>query len=189
DDYDHEYHYEGPPVAPMIAADRAGVVVSIGTLSKAFAPGLRMGWVLAPPPVVERLVDWRLLVDRQGDQIMEYAVAELLRDGVLGRHLRKTRRIYAQRRQVLRDALARSLPALHPADRPGGLALWCRVERSAGQVEAWAARCRAHDVHFETAVAYTLDGAPRPFVRLGFACHDAGELRESVRRMTAAWTG
>lgn len=187
DDYDHEYHYEGPPVAPLVAADRAGVVVSIGTLSKAFAPGLRMGWVVAPPVLIDRLVQWRLLVDRQGDQVMEHAVAELIGDGVLGRHLRKTRRTYGSRRSVLRSALRRALPGVVPADRPGGLALWCRVDRSADDVEAWAERCRGVDVHFETASSYTLDGSARPFVRLGFACHDAGELREAVERMASVW--
>lgn len=187
DDYDHEYHYEGPPVAPLVGSDRAGVVVSIGTLSKAFAPGLRMGWVVAPAPLIQRLVAWRLLVDRQGDQVMEHAVAELIRDGILGRHLRKTRRTYAHRRSVLRHALADALPGVQPLPRPGGLALWCRVETTAAEVEAWAERCRGNDVHFETAASYTLDGSARPWVRLGFACHDPGELREAVTRMAAVW--
>ncbi len=187
DDYDHEYHYEGTPVTPLVAADRAGVVVSLGTLSKAFAPGLRMGWVVAPPPLIARLVQLRSMVDRQGDQVMEHAVAELLRDGVLSRHLRRTRRVYGRRRQVLLEAVRQALPEVEAVLRPGGLALWCRVEQSAEAVEAWAERCRAAGVHFETALAYTLDGSARPFVRLGFAGHDEGELREAVRRMATVW--
>ena len=187
DDYDHEYHYEGTPITPLFAADRAGVVVSLGTLSKAFAPGLRLGWVAGPPPLVERLVQIRTQVDRQGDQVVEEAVAELLDDGLLGRHLRRTRRVYARRRRVLREALARQLPGVRPRVRPGGLALWCEVDRTATEVEAWAERCRSRGVHFETAASYTLDGSCQPFVRLGFACLDEAELLEAVRRMAAVY--
>jgi GntR family transcriptional regulator/MocR family aminotransferase len=186
DDYDHEYHYDGPPLAPLAAADPAGVVVSIGTLSKAFAPGLRVGWVVAPPPFIASLIHWRTLVDRQGDQVVEHAIAELIDDGTLARHLRRTRRLYAARRQALLRALAAHLPKVHPIPRPGGMALWCRVEDQ--DVEGWAARCREHGVHFDTARDYALDGAPSPFVRLGFAAYDEGELLQAVTAMAAAWT-
>jgi GntR family transcriptional regulator/MocR family aminotransferase len=185
DDYDHEYHYEGPPLAPLAAADPAGVVVSIGTLSKAFAPGLRVGWVVAPPPLIRTLTAWRTLVDRQGDQVVEHAVAELIDDGTLARHLRRTRRLYAARRKALQHALAAQLPHVRPLPRPGGMALWCEVHHQ--DVERWAERCRDRGVHFDTAKDYALDGHPSPFVRLGFAAYDEGELVQAVGRMAAAW--
>src|SRR6185436_18931255 len=78
DDYDHEFHYDGRPVLPLASADTAGVVVYVGTLSKILAPGLRLGFVVAPPPLADRLVQLRLYADRQGDQVMEAAVAELI---------------------------------------------------------------------------------------------------------------
>jgi len=187
DDYDHEYHYEGTPVTPLVAADRAGVVASLGTLSKAFAPGLRLGWVVAPPPLVSHLVRWRTLVDRQGDQVMEHAMAELLDDDVVGRHLRRTRRVYARRRRVMLEAVARQLPWLEPVVRPGGLALWCAVAGTADETEGWARACRRRGVHFETAAHYTVDGSTAPWVRLGFACHDEGEILDAISRMARAW--
>jgi len=185
DDYDHEYHYEGAPVPPLASDDPAGVVVSIGTLSKAFAPGLRLGWVVAPPPLIDQLVAWRTMIDRQGDQVVEHAVAELLDEGTLDRHLRRTRRHYQARRDTLLRALARRLPQVTPLPRPGGLALWCRVEGN--DVDAWAERCQQRGVFFETASAYTLDGRALPWARLGFAGHDEGELLDAVERMRAAW--
>lgn len=184
DDYDHEYHYEGAPVRPLVATDEAGVVVSLGTLSKAFAPGLRLGWVVAPPPLIERLVALRLRIDRQGDRVVAHAVSELLADGTLVRHLRRTRRVYAARRRALLQALASELPELSPAIRPGGLALWCHAPGI--DVDAWAEDAVSLGVWFETAARYARDGQPRPWVRLGFAGHDEGELREAVRRMRLA---
>lgn len=183
DDYDHEYHYDGPPVRPLAAQDTGGVVISIGTLSKAFAPGLRLGWVLAPPPLIERLTRLRLTIDRQGDRVVEHAVAELIDEGTLGRHLRRTRRVYRERRDVLLDAIARDLPFVEPHVRPGGLALWCRVHDL--DVDTWSARSLEAGVQFETGRRYTLDGRSIPWIRLGFACHTPDELRDAIRRMRA----
>jgi GntR family transcriptional regulator/MocR family aminotransferase len=55
DDFDHEFHYDGRPVLPLASVDRAGVVVYVGTLSKILAPGLRLGYVVAPAPLLSRL--------------------------------------------------------------------------------------------------------------------------------------
>src|SRR5207247_1591392 len=87
DDYDHEFHYDGRPVLPLASADPGGVVVYIGTLSKVLAPALRIGCVVAPTPLIERIAAHRSFVDAQGDQVLEYAIAELLEDGEIRRHI------------------------------------------------------------------------------------------------------
>ena len=99
DDYDHEFHYEGRPVLPLASADPARVVIYVGTLSKVLAPGLRLGYVVAPPDVMQRITAIRSLLDIQGDLAMEAAVAELIEDGELQRHVARARRIYAERRE------------------------------------------------------------------------------------------
>jgi GntR family transcriptional regulator/MocR family aminotransferase len=185
DDYDNEFHYRGRPVLPLAHADRNGVVVYIGTLSKAFAPGLRLGFVRGPRPLLDRLADARRIADRQGDRVVEIAMAELLEDGTLVRHVRKAQPIYRARRDVLLTELAGMHPWLVVDPPPGGMALWCRVHASIDPV-AWARAALAEGVVVQPGGAYTFDGTALPFLRLGFACLDEGELREAARRLARA---
>ena len=125
DDYDHEFHYTGQPVLPLASLDRAGLVVYVGTLSKLLAPGLRLGFVAAPTDLIEQLVAYRSFADLQGDHVLESAIAELLEEGLIQRHVRKTRRVYRSRLETLATALRQHLGDFVSFDEPsGGTAIW-----------------------------------------------------------------
>jgi GntR family transcriptional regulator/MocR family aminotransferase len=186
DDYDHEFHYDGRPVLPLASADRFGVVIYVGTFSKVLAPALRLGYVVAPVPLIERIAAHRSLIDTQGDQVLEYAIAELLEDGEIQRHIRRVRREYRARRDTLVEALRHRLGTRVAFDVPaGGIALWLSVAKGL-DVERWAARAQERGAIMVTGAAFTLDRRPRPFVRLGFAALTIKELEEGVRRLAAA---
>ena len=182
DDYDHEFHYDKKPVLPLASQDEAGVVVYFATLSKILAPGLRLGFVVAPRPVLERMTSYRALVDRQGDRVVELAVAELAEDGEIERHARRMRRVYAQRRTTFIDLLRRHLGGVLDFEPPaGGMAVW--VHAPGVDVDAWAARAEAAGVMVQTAKRFGFDGRRRPFLRLGFAGEDERRLRLGVERL------
>jgi len=186
DDYDHEFHYDGRPVLPLASADSAGVVIYLGTLSKILAPGLRIGFVVAPAPLIERLVLLRTLVDRQGDLAMERTIADLLEEGEVQRHARRMRRAYAVRRDLLVELLGKHLgEALSFVVPPGGMALWARVAPDI-DADAWAERAPRQGVLVSSGRRYAFDGRSRPFFRLGFASLNEGELGEATRRLAAA---
>lgn len=187
DDYDHEFHYAPRPVLPLAAADRAGVVVYLGTLSKSVAPGLRLGYVVSAPEVARRIAAYRAYSDGQGDQVQELAIAILLEEGELQRHVRRVQGLYRARRDALGRALRRSLPALRFELPRGGLALWARMPGVDSR--AWAQRSLAHGVAFQPEDRFHSGAAPGEHLRLGFAACDEPELEEAVSRMAGALPG
>jgi len=111
DDYDSEFRYDREPVGVLqgLAPDR---VFTIGTVSKALAPAVRLGWVLVPPSLVDAVAEEKRISDRGSSGLDQLAVAALLESGRYDRHLRRMRMIYARRRGVLIDALARHAPGI-----------------------------------------------------------------------------
>ena len=186
DDYDHEFHYEGRPVLPLASADPARVVIYVGTLSKVLAPGLRLGFIVAPPDVVSRITAIRSLLDIQGDLAMEAAIADVMEDGELQRHVARARRVYAERRHILAGAFRRELGDAAAFRIPsGGMALWVRFAPRV-DVELWARRSLARGVWWHTGRRYAFDRKPIPFARFSFAWLNERELPEAVRRLSSA---
>jgi GntR family transcriptional regulator/MocR family aminotransferase len=107
DDYDSEYRYASRPLAALQGMDAHERVVYIGTFSKVLFPSVRVGYLVVPPPLRERFVRARAAFDLFSPTLYQIALAEFLRDGHFGRHLRRMRGIYADRRNALLDGLSR----------------------------------------------------------------------------------
>ncbi len=188
DDYDHEFHYGGPPVLPLATLDHGGHVIYVGTLSKVLAPGLRIGYVVAPGPLLRRLESLRATIDRQGTLSVEAAVADMMEDGELQRHAWRVRRHYLARRDVLVEGLRTRLGdqlVIRPPN--GGMALW--VGTPGIDVDRWAERAMERGVHIRSARQVAFDGRSHPYARIGFARHDEDELRVAIERLALAARG
>ncbi len=186
DDYDHEFHYEGNPVPPIAAGPGGANVVYVSSLSKVLAPGLRIGFIVAPPPLLERLVNLRAVCDMQGDAAVECAVAELFEDGELLRHIRRMRTIYERRRDALAAALTRHLgDALSFRIPDGGMALWTKADDRV-DVPAWERAGEKLGVLFRGARMFDFFAREQQFLRLGFTYHNELELAEAALRMATA---
>ena len=111
DDYDSEFRYDREPIGVLqgLAPDR---VFTIGTASKALAPAVRLGWILAPPALADAVAEEKLISDRGSSTLDQLALAALIRSGRYDRHLRRMRPVYARRRSRLIAALAQHAPGI-----------------------------------------------------------------------------
>jgi GntR family transcriptional regulator/MocR family aminotransferase len=187
DDYDGEYRYAGRPLAPLYTLDRAARVLYLGTFSKVLAPGLRLGYVVVPPDLVERFTTLKTASDRHAPRLPQEVLARFIAEGRLAAHLRRTRTLYARRRLALLDALAREAPTLldaHDAP-PAGLHLVARLVRDLDDVTI-GERALAARVH-ASPLSRFYAGSPqaRGFV-LGFAGTAESAMPAAVRRLAAA---
>ncbi|MBN1192009.1 MAG: PLP-dependent aminotransferase family protein [Dehalococcoidales bacterium] len=104
DDYDSEFRYSGEPIAPLYAMDSQQVIY-VGTFSKVLFPALRIGYVVLPKKLHRNWNDQRTHTDVQNPPFEQVAMAEFLRARKLDKHIRRMRRVYGERRQVLLEAM------------------------------------------------------------------------------------
>lgn len=168
-----------PPVAAFDGGDR---VISVGSVTKLFWGGLRIGWIRATPPLVRRLVGLRATQDIAGPVLDQLVAAELLRDVETVRARRRTE--LAAARDTLLAALATELPEATCDPPQGGLSAW--VELAAPVADQLARTARRHGVLVTPGPSFGVDGTLDRFVRLPF-CRPPEELAEGVRRLAAAY--
>ena len=144
DDYDAEYRYDRHPVGALqgVLPDQ---VVYHGTLSKSLAPGLRLGWLVAPPDLIDELLPARKAIDHMTPSLIQATFAEFLDRGDLDRHLRRTRRIYRERRDALVESLGERLPGWRVGGVSAGLQAFVTLPEGQDSGEV-AARARRHGI-------------------------------------------
>lgn len=188
DDYDHEYRFDGHPVLPLAArAERDASVIYVGSLSKILAPGIRIGYAVAPPAILKRMSDRREAIDRQGDVFLELALSELIADGTLGRHARKARRVYHARRNHMYGLLKKHFSQCADFALPaGGLAIWLRLNPGL-RAETWARSAERLGLSVLTGAHFSLNAAKAPEAfRLGFATLSEKEISKAIKLLATA---
>ena len=186
DDYDSEFRYGGEPLTALAGIDAGHRVIYLGTFSKVLFPGLRMGYVVLPPPLLDPVLAARAAADRFPPSLLEGALSDLIASGDVSAHVRRMRGRYRTARDALADTLATHAGAalrvmvpdqglhlvahLPPEVSPGAAA---RMREAAG-VQAWLLS--------ET----RLEPGPSDGFVLGFSGHPIAELREGARRLARA---
>jgi GntR family transcriptional regulator/MocR family aminotransferase len=178
DDYDAEYRYDRAPIGAMqgLAPER---VVYAGTASKTLAPGLRLGWLVAPAHLVADLADAKALADRGSPVLDQLAFADFLERGELDRHLRRMRPLYRRRRDVLVGAVRERLPDLEPAGIAAGLHLVAYLPGDLDETTLVAAAAR-RGVALYGLAPYRIAHAGRPGLLFGYATLDERAIVEGV---------
>lgn len=189
DDPEFEYYGADGPLLPLASHDLEGRVIYSGSFSQLLAPGLGLGFLVAPKVLVDCLARLRQSMDAQGDRVMEWTLADLIRDGDFGRHLARVRPIYRERREslpeILREILGEDFQ-IQPST--GGLSAWVRCPADL-DLEAWSEACRMEGVKIRFGCHYDFHGRPLSFFRLGFGGFEPYELRLALERMRKALSG
>jgi 2-aminoadipate transaminase len=200
DDPYGQLRYEGEHLPPLVVLDREtlpreedfklGNVIYLSTFSKTLSPGLRLGWVVAPPDVIAKLAQLKQGADLHTSTFTQMLAYEVARESFLDEHVRKLRVAYRQRRDVMLDALASEMPPGVTWTRPkGGLFLWVTLPEGmeAGELFREALERKVAFVPGECFFAPDCppSEAKRHF-RLNFSNAKPERIREGIRRLSLA---
>jgi GntR family transcriptional regulator/MocR family aminotransferase len=169
DDYESENRFDGEPTPALKSLDRSNRVIYVGSLSKTLAPGLRIGYVVGPVPLIAELRALRRLMLRHPPAYIQRAFALFLS---LGHHDALLRRLAAAQRErvgLLLAALARHMPQCEVVPVSGGGSCWVRLPEGLSATEL-AARALAQGVVIEPGdVFFMAEPPPAAYFRLGYA--------------------
>ena len=185
DDPYGELRYRGEPLPPLAALDDR--VLSLSTLSKIAAPGLRIGWVRAPEALRRPLTIAKQAADLHSSTVDQAAAARWLQAVDLDERVGDLRRAYGPRRDALIAGLADALPPGSTHNHPdGGMFVWARLP------DGWDAaelldRALAHGVAFVPGYPFFAGAPDTATLRFSFTTHAPDEIAEGLRRLRAAW--
>ncbi len=199
DDPYGQLRYEGEHLPSLLVLDREtrgiraddgyrlGNIIYLSTFSKTLAPGLRLGWIVAPREVIAKLVQLKQGADLHTSTFTQMVAYEAARGGFLDDHIRRLRQVYHERRDVMLDALTEFFPPevtwTHPA---GGLFLWARLpeEMNSARLLEAALRQKVAFVPGDAFFAGSADSAENNrYLRLNFSNAKPDMIVEGIRRL------
>ncbi len=186
DDYDSEYRYAGRPLASLQGMDDQDRVFYVGTFSKVMFPALRLGYLVAPPDLVDALLAVRRHVDTQPSSVAQAALTDFIADGHLSSHIRRMRLLYAERQDAFVSLAQEKLRGLVTVERQdSGMHLigWLPEGADDRAVSEIAAR---QGVEAPPLSHLYTHGPSRPGLMLGFAGIPAEQMAPALDRLTAA---
>jgi GntR family transcriptional regulator/MocR family aminotransferase len=186
DDYDSEYRYESQPIAALQGLDRDQRVIYVGTFSKVLFPALRVAYMVIPPDLVEQFAAVRHAMDDCPPALNPAALADFIAEGHFGRHLRRTRALYAERRAALLGALRGQLGGqLQVIGAEAGIHLTALLQDGAS--DSAVAEHAARDGLWAMPLSACYLGPPaRRGLVLGYGGAAVAHIPDAVRRLRRA---
>jgi 2-aminoadipate transaminase len=201
DDPYGQLRYEGEHLTPLVALDREnlrrrdrgysiGNVIYLSTFSKTLSPGLRLGWIVAPPEVIVKLVQLKQGADLHTSTFVQMVAHEVAKDDFLNEHIKVIRRVYGERRDVMLHALEEYFPSEVSWTRPlGGLFLWVTLPTGMDSHRLFESALKENVAFVPGDSFYSGNGFAgeglRHF-RLNFSNAEPEKIREGIRRLSVA---
>jgi len=180
DDYDFDFHYDNRPYLPLASIDHNQNVIYIGSISKTFAPALRIGFMVGSLAFVDAAASLRQLIDKQGDTPLEEAFAALFNNGEMDRHFRKSLKIYKQRRNMFCQILKSDFrDAIEFKTPEGGLAVWSTFDKKIDLVKM-SENASKQGLHIANGNFYKNESFVTNALRMGFASLEESKMVEAL---------
>ncbi len=186
DDYDSEYRFEGQPVPALQGLDKSGSVILVGSFNKLLFPAARLGYIVAPPALLDPLLAFRFGTDQHASALDQAILCDFIVEGHLGRHLRRMRDLYAGRLAALQEAARKSLAGLleiSPIQAGLSTAAFLRNGMTSREAESAAT---AHQVETMGLDRFALRRTGVHGLLLGFGAFDERQIRRAVTNLAAA---
>jgi 2-aminoadipate transaminase len=158
-------------------------VIQLGTFSKLISPGLRIGWICAPPEINKFFEKVKQAVDLHTNTFCQYVIAEFAKDGALDRHIEKIRREYSHRRDVMLSALSENFPSHVRWTRPeGGLFIWATLPEAVSALKLLPAAVE-EKVSYIPGGPFFAEGGGENTLRLNFSNASPERINEGMKRL------
>jgi GntR family transcriptional regulator/MocR family aminotransferase len=187
DDYDSEFRYRGNPIASLQSLDRYGCVIYIGTFSKTMFPGLRIGYIVAPPDLAKSLEVAVCHTGQTVSKLTQAAISEFIQSGYFAEHLRRMRNLYKERQRVFVSELNNRLSGqltIQPSDT--GIQLIARLRNHLDD-RLVSETARRFNVVAPPLSRFFLRPCPTPGLFLGYAAVREEEILGGVRQLARAF--
>ena len=182
DDPYGQLRYEGKHITPLFALDGQDVIY-LSTFSKILSPGLRLGWIIAPPDIIHRLVQAKQGTDLHTSTLIQMVVYEVGHGGFLDRQVRAIRSVYRERRDTMLSAMKKHFPAGVRWTQPhGGLFLWVTLPTPLDSAEVLREALK-EKVAFVPGASFYPDGSGANTMRLNFSYSKPPIIEEGIRRL------
>lgn len=177
DDYDHEFHYSGPPPAPLSQETVYGIYIC--SFSKVLFPGARLGVIACDEQLKEHLVYQKYLVSRQTDCLSQLALAAWLKDGGFEKHLRRMRRTYEKRFMHLQEHLLHLQKKIDITFHAptGGMSVWANLHQDSTAI---AHKAKKQGVFFQDELGMDYRKKTGTHLRIGFAGVNESEIDQGL---------
>jgi 2-aminoadipate transaminase len=181
-----ELYFSDAPPPSLRDLDTQNLVIHLNSFSKVMAPGLRLGWLSAAPSIVDQIAIIKQRLDPHTQNLVQFAMARLMRDGSFDAHLKVLRTEHARRAALMLASIERHVPAgaLRVARPSGGLYLWCRLAPRLNS-RVLLDRAMASGVAFVPGHAFYSDPAGESELRLCFSSVLPDTIDEAVKRLAS----
>ena len=183
DDYNSEYRFSGRPLSSLQGLDRSGQVIYLGTFSKTIFPALRLGCMVVPYDLIEVFTKAKALIDRHSPIFEQMVLAEFIAENHFSRHIRRMRKLYAERRQIMINALEKHLGnkiRIQPSSAGLHLTIW--LDKPLDDVEI-SHKLNQKGIINEPLSKYVFGEKLPPALILGYAAFDEYQIKNGIREL------